>query len=600
MIEQLAVNPGHFASSMGAVEIAVALHYVFDTPRDRIVWDVGHQAYAHKILTGRREAFSTLRKRGGISGFPNPAESPYDAFIAGHASNSISAALGIALASAIKGEKRRNVIAVIGDASIAGGLAFEGLNNAALSRNNLLIILNDNDMAIDEPTGSLNRYMTRINTSPGYNALRYSVYNSLKRLHLINERQRGKVLRFNNSLKSLLGNHQNIFEGLNVRYFGPFDGNDVTKLCKILDDIKDMDGPRILHVRTRKGKGYAPAEADPTTWHAPGMFDPATGQILKRDYPTPQPPKYQDVAGQTLTELAAADDRIVGITAAMATGTSLTFMLERFPERAFDVGISEGHAVTFAAGLAREGMRPYCCIYSTFLQRAYDNIIHDVALQRLPVTFCIDRGGLVGADGATHQGVFDLAYLRLIPNMIIAAPSDEPMLRNLMYTSSSADYGPFAIRYPRGRGVTPDWRTELRALPIGKGVKVADGSGIAVLSIGTALHDAAAAIERARATDGISTALYDMIFLKPIDEELLREVAQSYHTIITVEDGTVNGGLGSAVAEWLTGHHSPARLISLGVPDRFIAHAKVNEQKAECGIDADTIYNTIIANSNKQ
>ena len=600
MIEQLAVNPGHFASSMGAVEIAVALHYVFDTPRDRIVWDVGHQAYAHKILTGRREAFSTLRKRGGISGFPNPAESPYDAFIAGHASNSISAALGIALASAIKGEKRRNVIAVIGDASIAGGLAFEGLNNAALSRNNLLIILNDNDMAIDEPTGSLNRYMTRINTSPGYNALRYSVYNSLKRLHLINERQRGKVLRFNNSLKSLLGNHQNIFEGLNVRYFGPFDGNDVTKLCKILDDIKDMDGPRILHVRTRKGKGYAPAEADPTTWHAPGMFDPATGQILKRDYPTPQPPKYQDVAGQTLTELAAADDRIVGITAAMATGTSLTFMLERFPERAFDVGISEGHAVTFAAGLAREGMRPYCCIYSTFLQRAYDNIIHDVALQRLPVTFCIDRGGLVGADGATHQGVFDLAYLRLIPNMIIAAPSDEPMLRNLMYTSSSADYGPFAIRYPRGRGVTPDWRTELRALPIGKGVKVADGSGIAVLSIGTVLHDAAAAIERARATDGISAALYDMIFLKPIDEELLREVAQSYHTIITVEDGTVNGGLGSAVAEWLTGHHSTARLISLGVPDRFIAHAKVNEQKAECGIDADTIYNTIIANSNKQ
>ncbi|MBR5745320.1 MAG: 1-deoxy-D-xylulose-5-phosphate synthase, partial [Muribaculaceae bacterium] len=451
LIKELSEHPGHFASSMGAVELTVALHYVYNTPYDRIVWDVGHQAYAHKILTGRRDRFSTLRQLDGLSGFPNPEESEYDTFTAGHASNSISAALGMSVASLMKKESpRRNVVAVIGDASISGGLAFEGINNAANTRNNLLIILNDNDMSIDHNVGSLGSYLAHITASKSYNTFRYRTYRLLKKMHLISEKRRGTILRLNNSLKSLLSRQQNIFEGLNVRYFGPFDGHDIKRIVRVLNDIKDMDGPRILHLRTIKGKGYAPAENDPTTWHAPGRFNPETGESSALKKSVDEPLKFQEVFGRTLVELAEKNDKIVGITAAMPTGTSINLMQQKFSTRVFDVGISEGHAVTFAGGLARDGMRPFVAIYSSFLQRGYDHIIHDVAIQHLPVTFCIDRAGIVGEDGATHHGLFDLAYLRSIPGMIVAAPSDEHQLRDLLYTAQADNHGPFAIRYPRG------------------------------------------------------------------------------------------------------------------------------------------------------
>lgn len=592
LIHTLANNPGHFASSMGAVEIAVALHYVFNTPYDRIVWDVGHQAYPHKILTGRREQFDTLRKKDGISGFPNPEESEYDAFVAGHASNSISAALGMALASNINNDTtRRNVVAVIGDASISGGLAFEGLNNASVNKNNLLIILNDNDMAIDQNVGALNDYMTSLTTSATYNNLRFKLYNILKNAGIVTEGGKHRIQRFNNSLKSLLSNQQNIFEGLNIRYFGPFDGHDVHRLVKVLNDIKDMEGPRILHLRTRKGKGYTPAETSPTIWHAPGKFDPETGELKTSSGNDSEPQKYQDVAGHTIVELADKNDKIVGITAAMATGTSLCYMIDKYPDRTFDVGISEGHAVTFAGGLAKEGLRPYCCIYSTFLQRAYDNIVHDVALQNLPVVFCIDRGGLVGDDGATHQGVFDLAYLRTIPNMVITAPYDEHYLRNLLYTAQYSE-APISIRYPRGKGNITDWHNDFQKLPIGKGRKLSSGTATAILSIGTIGQNAAKAVEKLRES-GIECAHYDMIYLKPIDESILEVVASKYSTIVTLEEGTVNGGLGSAVMEWLNDKGHNVRVVRLGVPDRFIKHATVAQQQAECGIDTDSIIETI-------
>ena len=592
IVDSLSQTPGHFASSMGAVEIAVALHFVFNTPYDQILWDVGHQAYAHKIITGRRDAFSTNRKLGGISGFPNPAESEYDAFIAGHASNSISAALGMAMASAIKKEPRRNIVAVIGDASISGGLAFEGLNNASSCKNNMLIVLNDNDMAIDHNVGALNEYMTHINTSKGYNDIRYKLYNLLKRHNIIDDTKKSRIMRFNNSLKSLLADQQNIFEGLNIRYFGPFDGHDIEGLVKVLNDIKDMEGPRILHLRTRKGKGYIPAEKDPTTWHAPGRFDPESGEIIESSKPVGSPIKYQDVFGHTLVELAENNEKVVGITAAMSTGTSLTYMINRFPERTFDVGISEEHAVTFSAGLAKAGLRPYCCIYSTFLQRAFDQIIHDVALQKLPVVFCIDRGGLVGEDGATHQGAFDLSYMRLIPNMIVSAPINEHMLRNLLYTSQYVTDRPMSIRYPRGNGLIGDWRNKMSKVTIGKGNLVSEGSDSVILSIGTIGNTVIEAVNSLK-NDGITVCHYDMTFLKPIDEDILDTACNRFHTIITAEEGALNGGLYNAVMDWCNRHGKSCRVIGLGLPDSFVPHATVKQQYEMCGIDLENIIKTV-------
>ena len=593
LIQSLSENPGHFASSMGAVEITVALHYVFNTPYDRIVWDVGHQAYGHKLLTGRRDKFSTNRKFGGLSGFPNPSESEYDTFAAGHASNSISAALGMAIASELNQDSpRRNVVAVIGDASIGGGLAFEGINNAANSKNNLLIILNDNNMSIDRNVGSLNSYLGKITTSKGYNRLRHRAYTSLKRHNLISEKLRGKLLRFNNSVKSLLSSQQNIFEGLNVRYFGPFDGHDLNRIIKVLREIKDMEGPRILHLCTVKGKGYEPAEKDPASWHAPGKFDPKTGERKESD-PTGKPLKYQDVFGKTLLELAQNNDKIVGITAAMPSGTSMNIVQEAMPDRVFDVGISEGHAVTFAGGLAKDGLRPYCAIYSSFLQRAFDHVIHDVALQHLPVTFCIDRAGLVGEDGATHHGVYDLAYLRAIPGVIVSAPRNEHWLRNLLYTSQCDNYGPFAIRYPRGNGRNPQWQNEMQKVEIGRGEKLSEGSDVVVLSLGPIAHEVQVAISKAK-EENISVAHYDMVFLKPLDEKIMQEVAEKNCPIITVEDGSKIGGLSSAVMEWLNENGYKAQVTSIGVPDEFVPQGSLSELYHYCAMDSDAIYQQII------
>ena len=592
LIKSLAVNPGHFASSMGAVELTVALHYVFDTPYDRIVWDVGHQAYGHKLLTGRRDNFSTNRTFGGLSGFPNPDESPYDTFSAGHASNSISAALGMAIATILKKDSpRRNVVAVVGDASISGGLAFEGLNNAANTPNNLLIVLNDNDMSIDKNVGALNSQLAHLTTSRIYNDLRYKTFKALKKLHLVSDRRKGALLRFNNSLKSLLSKQQNLFEGLNIRYFGPFDGHDIATIVRVLNDIRDMEGPRILHLRTIKGKGYAPAEADPASWHAPGRFDPESG---KREGSRPDAPlKYQDVFGNTLLELARKNDKIVAITAAMPSGTSISTMQAEMPERVFDVGISEGHAVTFAGGLAKDGMRPFVGIYSSFLQRGYDHIIHDIALQHLPVIFCIDRAGIVGEDGATHHGAFDIAYMRTVPGMIVASGRDEHALRNLLYTAQAADHGPFAIRYPRGGGRLMEWQNAMRELPIGKGERLTDGSEIAVLTIGPVAAAAAEAVAKAR-KEGIDAAHYDMIFAKPIDEDILAEVAAKNCPIITVEDGTIDGGMGSAVSDWFTSHGIPRTIVRLGMPDKFIPQGTPAQLHAICGYDTDGILAAII------
>ena len=589
IIDACSTNPGHFGSNMGAVELTVALHYVFNTPYDRIVWDVGHQAYGHKILTGRRERFGTNRKLNGLSGFPNPAESEYDAFIGGHASNSISAALGMAIATELQQETpTRKVVAVIGDASIAGGLAFEGLNNASSNPNDLLIILNDNDMAIDHNVGGLNSYLVNITTSRRYNKMRNGLYQFLKKLHLIGENSKGSILRFNNSLKSLLSKQQNIFEGLNIRYFGPADGHDVENLVRILQTIKDMKGPKILHLCTKKGKGFLPAEQSPTVWHAPGKFNKETGEIIHSTAPN-QPCKFQDVFGHTLVELAEKNDRIVSITPAMPTGSSMNYMMERFPKRSFDVGISEEHAVTFSAGLAKDGMLPFCCIYSSFLQRAYDEVIHDVAIQNLPVTFCIDRAGIVGEDGVTHHGCFDLSFLRSIPNMTVAAPMDEHTLRHLLYTAQAIEHGPLSIRYPRGGGEIVDWRCPMQLIPMGKGRKLTDGNNdIAVLSIGNIGTTVAHAIEKAQA-QGINVAHYDMIFLKPIDEDILREVASKYSRIVTVENGTIVGGLGSTVMEWMNDNGFSPRIKRVGIPDKFIAQGTVAELHKLCGMDIDSI-----------
>lgn len=595
LIGQLSKNPGHFASSMGAVELTVALHYVFNTPYDRIVWDVGHQAYGHKLLTGRAERFHTNRTMGGLSGFPSPAESEYDTFSAGHASNSISAALGMAVATALKDENpKRNVVAVIGDASISGGLAFEGINNAANSNANVLIILNDNDMSIDHNVGSLNSYLAHLTTSKAYNTLRFKAYNTLRRTHLFSEKHRGRVLRFNNSLKSLITKEQNLFEGLNIRYFGPFDGHDLPRIIRVLQDIKDMNGPRILHLRTVKGRGFVPAEENPAEWHAPGRFDPVTGKRILNETTDIRPPKYQDVFGETLVELARNNPRIVGITAAMLSGTSVSMLRNEMPERTFDVGISEGHAVTFAGGMAKDGLIPFVAIYSSFLQRAYDHIIHDVALMELPVVFAIDRAGIVGEDGATHHGLFDLSYLSDIPGMTIASPRNEIMLRNLLFTAQlPGRKGPIAIRYPRGEGKNAEWRQPMKALEEGKGEMLTDGHDVAVLSLGP-IGDIAAEAVREANRQGISTAHYDMIFLRPLDESILRKIGDSGMPVVTVEDASVKGGLGSTVLEWFSDNGYTNRVTRIGTPAaRFVTHGKVSELHSLCGMDADSILKAI-------
>lgn len=588
IIDNLSATPGHFASSMGAVEIAVALHYVLDTPLDKIVWDVGHQAYAHKILTGRRKNFPTLRQEGGLSGFPSPKESPYDVFTAGHASNSISAALGMAIAEMSKPrEERHRTAAVIGDASISGGLAFEGLNNASQSRNNLLIILNDNDMSIDPPTGALHRYLSRIHTSRKYNDIRDRAYRRFRRLGWITDRGKGMIIRFNNSVKALLSGNQNIFEGLNIRYFGPIDGHDVQGLVETLNKIKDMEGPRILHLKTVKGKGFEEAEKNPSLWHAPGRFDPVTGE---RPTSKPGAEKWQTVMGCELVAMAKADDRVMGVTAAMPSGTSMDMLLREMPGRAFDVGISEGHAVTFAGGMAQAGKRPFVAIYSSFLQRAYDNIINDVSIQGLPVTFLIDRAGVVGADGVTHHGLFDLAYLRIIPGMQVASPVTEYDLRCLMHTALHQD-GPMAIRYPRGSGSGPEWERTPEPLPVGKGRELlsAPDAEIAIATIGPAGLDAEEAAREAG-----DVAVYDMLWLKPLDTELLDLIASRHRHLITVEDGARNGGLGSSIAEYYADKECATPLLHrLGAPDAWIHHGEVESLKHKAGYALEDIKNQI-------
>lgn len=591
IIDQLCCNPGHFGSSLGTVELTVALHYIYNTPYDRIVWDVGHQAYSHKILTGRKDRFATNRQFGGLAGFPNPEESEYDSFIAGHASNSISAALGMAVASAIKKENK-HVVAVIGDGSMTGGLAFEGLNNAASQPNDLLIILNDNDMAIDDNVGGISDYLVKMTTSQAYNRMRNDVYQKFKKGNLITEKGKNFILRFNNSLKSLITKQHNIFEGFNIRYFGPVDGHDLKGLIRVLENIKDLKGPKLLHIHTIKGKGFKPAEESATEWHAPGKFDKETGQrIIVRSKDQPQ--LYQDVFGHTLVELAEKDDRIVGITPAMPTGSSMTFMMKEFPDRAFDVGIAEAHAVTYSAGLATEGLVPFCNIYSSFMQRAYDQVIHDVALQKLHVIMCLDRAGLVGEDGPTHHGAFDMAYLRPIPNLTIASPYNEHYLRHLMYTAVYGNKGPFVIRYPRGQGELKDWENEMQLLPIGKGRKIKDGTDLAVLSIGPIGNAAAQAISIAE-QQGFSIAHYDMIFLKPIDKDLLTEVAQNFSHVMTIENGVATGGLGSAVLEFLSENdYTNIEVTRVGLPDHFVTHGSIKELNKLCEIDADGLAKRI-------
>lgn len=588
MVKELSVNPGHLASSLGAVEIAMALHYVYDTPEDKIIWDVGHQAYAHKILTGRREAFSTNRKLGGISGFPRMEESPYDAFGAGHASVSISAALGIAQANKMQGI-RRNVVAVIGDGAMTGGLAYEGLNNAGASNADLLVILNDNNMSISPNVGAMTEYLLSITTSRRYNRLKNEVWNAMSGV----PRMRRGLQNFGNMMKQGIMGHSNLFESLHFRYFGPVDGHDIKSLVRVLGDLRHISGPKLLHVLTRKGKGYEPAENNPPVWHAPGKFDPVTGKRLAGPGGK-QPDRYQDVFGYTLLELARLDERVVGVTPAMLTGCSMDILMKEMPDRCFDVGIAEGHAVTFSAGLAAGGMIPFCNIYSSFMQRAYDNVIHDVAIQGLPVVICLDRAGLVGEDGVTHHGAFDLAYLRAVPGLVIAAPSDERELHDLMYTALRSGT-PFAIRYPRGKGTGANWHGEFRCLEIGRGEMKRDGSDTAVLAIGSTVGDALLAAGRA-AEEGISVAVADLRFAKPLDTALVDAIASRHSRIITVEDGTVEGGVGAAVTEYIAAAGYKTTVERLGIPDEFIHHGSMAQLHALCGYDADGILAAIRRN----
>lgn len=593
IIDELSQNPGHLGASLGVIELTVAMHYVFDTPYDRIVWDVGHQAYAHKILTGRRDQFHTNRQFKGLSGFPTPKESEYDAFGVGHSSTSISAALGMSIAAQLHHENRQ-VVAVIGDGALTGGLAFEGLNNASINPNNLLIVLNDNDMAIDPIKGGFSQFLGKIHTSPAYNRWRYKAYKVLKKLHVIDESSKNKLIRFSNSLKSLRSNTgNNIFEGLNIRYFGPIDGHDIESLVSTLQELKKFKGPKVLHILTKKGKGYKPAEDAVTVWHAPGEFDPKTGErIIKNE--GEQPPLFQDVFGHTLVELAHANENIVGITPAMPSGCSMNYMMEDFPKRTFDVGIAEGHAVTFSAGLAKDGLLPFCNIYSSFMQRAYDNVIHDVALQKLNVVMCLDRAGIVGSDGATHQGQFDLAYFRCIPNLTIASPLNEHELRHLMYTAQLPNQGPFVIRYPRGKGVLIDWKNKMEQVEIGTGVQLKDGKQAVVLSLGPIGNTAAQAIATLEATYGITIAHYDMRFLKPLDYTILNTVGKQFSHIFTVEDGVIAGGLGSAVIEYMCDNGLLPKVTRLGIPDQFIEHGTPAELYHMLGLDAEGIAAAII------
>jgi 1-deoxy-D-xylulose-5-phosphate synthase len=594
IIEEVAVNPGHLASSLGATEITVACHYVFNTPEDRIVWDVGHQAYGHKILTGRRENFCNNRKLGGLMPFPSPYESEYDTFTCGHASNSISAALGMAVASKLT-KQHRHVVAIIGDGAMSGGLAYEGLNNVSSQPNDLLIILNDNDMSIDRAVGGMEQYLLNLDTNETYNRLRFKASQWLHAKGLLNEDRRKGLLRLNNALKSALAHQQNIFEGMNIRYFGPFDGNDVGELVRILRQLKDMKGPKLLHLHTKKGKGYEPAEKSAVVWHAPGKFDPKTGKRIIHESHN-EPPKFQDVFGNTLLELARKNPRIVGVTPAMPTGCSMNIMMKDMPERTFDVGIAEAHAVTFSAGMAKDGLQPFCNIYSAFSQRAYDSIIHDMAILNLPVVLCLDRAGLVGEDGATHHGAFDMAFLRPIPNLTISSPMDEHELRRLMYTAQLPGKGSFVIRYPRGKGVLTDWECPLTEIKVGTGRRLHDGWDVAVLSIGPIGNDVEKAINIIESANSPSTqehcpsiAHYDMRFLKPLDETILQEVAERFSRIITIEDGVRDGGLGTAVTEWMNDHGYTPHITRMGMPDHFVEQGTVEQLRALCGIDIDGI-----------
>ncbi len=591
IIDIVSSNPGHFGASLGVVELTIALHYVFDTPEDRIIWDVGHQAYGHKILTGRKEIFHTNRKYKGISGFPRPTESRYDAFGVGHASTSISAALGIALASQHLKHEDRQVVAVIGDGSLTGGLALEGLNNAGSENSNLLVILNDNNIAIDPNVGAIKEYLIDITTSKTYNRFRKDIWDILGALSKLGPNAQRYAQRIEHGVKSMLLKQSNLFESLNFRYFGPVDGHDILHLTGILKDMKHIQGPKLLHVKTQKGKGFPQAEQNQTAFHSPGRFDKNTGAFLvSRE--TKRPPRYQDVFGHTLLELARKNEKIIGITPAMPTGSSLKIMMDEIPERTYDVGIAEQHAVTFSAGLAIEGMIPFCNIYSSFMQRSYDQVIHDVAIQKLPVVFCLDRGGLVGDDGATHHGVFDLAFMRTVPNMIVSAPMNEEDLRNLMYTAQHRNHGPFSIRYPRGRGVLLDWKTPFKEIPIGKGKIVRKGTDIAILSIGHTGNFVVEAIDQLE-KEHISAAHYDMRFVKPLDEELLHKVFKQFKQIITIEDGVISGGFGSAILEFMCDHGYTSQVKRLGVPDRFIDHGTQQELYKECGYDVEGIIETV-------
>ena len=585
IIEKVSKNPGHFASSLGVVELTVALHYVFDTPNDRIVWDVGHQAYGHKILTGRRAQFHTNRKLHGICPFPTPMESEYDTFACGHASNAVSAALGMAVAANGTG---RHVVAVTGDGAMSGGLTFEGLNNASSTPNDLLIVLNDNDMSIDRAVGGMEKYLLQLDTTETYNRLRFKASSWLRSKGYLNDSRRKGLIRFNNALKSALSHQQNVFEGMNIRYFGPFDGHNVVEIVRVLQQLKDMKGPKLLHLHTIKGKGYKPAEQQATVWHAPGKFNADTGERIVQDNAN-QPAKFQDVFGYTLLELAQSNPRIVGVTPAMPTGCSMTIMQKEMPQRVFDVGIAEGHAVTFSGGMAKDGLQPFCNIYSAFAQRAYDNIIHDLALLRLPVVLCFDRAGLVGEDGPTHHGIFDMAALRPIPHLTIASPMDEHELRRLMYTAQLPDKGTFVIRYPRGNGVLSDWHCPLTEINVGTGRCLRQGERVAIVSIGPIGNNATKAI----AQSGLNVGHYDLRFLKPLDDALLHDICQHYDRLITLEDGAVQGGMGSAVLEWMNDHGYTQPVTRMGIPDEFIEHGTVDELQHICHIDVDSIVAAI-------
>lgn len=597
IIDVVSVHGGHFGASLGVVELSVALHYIYNTPYDQLVWDVGHQAYGHKILTGRRDNFITNRKYKGLSGFPKRSESEYDTFGVGHSSTSISAALGMAMASKYKGENRKS-IAVIGDGSMTAGMAFEAMNHAGIADADMLVILNDNCMSIDPNVGALKEYLTDIATSPTYNKVRDDIWKLLGKLPIGKTFTREMASKLEHAVKGVVNKSSNLFEALNFRYFGPIDGHNITKLVDTLKDLKNIPGPKLLHIVTVKGKGYALAEKDQTKWHAPGLFDKITGEIYKKQPTAPQPPKYQDVFGHTMIELAEMNDKIMGVTPAMPSGSSLKFMMDKMPHRAFDVGICEQHAATLSAGLATQGMKVFCNIYSSFMQRAYDQVVHDIAIQKLPVTLCLDRAGLVGDDGPTHHGCYDIPYFRCIPNMIIAAPMNEQELRNMMYTSQleSTKY-PFVIRYPRGEGVMPEWKTAFEQLTIGKGRKLKDGENIAILTFGHPGNFAQAAIRELR-TNGINPAHYDLRFVKPIDEDLLHEVFTNYNKVITVEDGTVVGGFGSAVVEFMAAHHYNAEIKILGIPDRIVEHGTLKELHRECEYDTEAIVEAVKNMSN--